>query len=412
MIPVFLNRFRAVLTSLGSAAVRTSAMTLNANGRDVLDYIPFERVEKNARLVIIGITPGPNQLKLAYEEAARLLRRGESDDVVLREAKRAGGFGGSSMRPNLVRMLNHFRFAEILGISDIEELWGGEAHLLQATSVVPHAAFRNGKMFAGSFNDIVSSPVFHESFLRDFVGSLEAIDKDALFVGLGATPRDALDWCVSKGLIRADRVLGTFAHPSTSGGSSVDVYLGVRRIDDLNAGDPVRSRANTLFADALRMQRSIKALGLTCAIRPANPGISSATDIVVANPPQPRSAPQKNTSSPEADLAIEQAFIDAGYNLKHATRKVDLFRGRSKLSTVYKLKGASITVVVHPEARSRARKALANGDLMGEACHNSNMTMFPKRMHTGATPVAYGFPVTFNTAGALRRFLLAFDQDD
>ena len=59
-------------------------------------------------MVLVGITPGPMQLELSYEEAGK---SGASDETVLREAKRVAGFGGSSMRPNLVRMLNHFDFA-------------------------------------------------------------------------------------------------------------------------------------------------------------------------------------------------------------------------------------------------------------------------------------------------------------
>ena len=254
MVPIFLDRFRDVLRSRGKAAVRTEAVRLADNGRDVLDYTPFEYVERNARLVIVGITPGDTQLKLAYEKAGLLLRDVESNEVVLRETKRVAGFGGSSMRPNLVRMLNHFGFADILGISDVEDLWGSKSHFLHATSVVPHAAFRNGKMFAGSFENVMSSSVLQESFLRDFVGSLEDLGNEAYFVALGATARDALDWCASKGHIKWDRVLGAFAHPSTNSGSSVEVYLGVRQPGELNPDDPVRFRADTLLEDARRLR--------------------------------------------------------------------------------------------------------------------------------------------------------------
>jgi hypothetical protein len=96
-------------------------MTLPVN-RFALD----EHIERGARLVLVGITPGPTQLELSYEEAGKLIRSGASDETVLREAKRAG-FGGSSMRPNLVRMLNHFDFAGIYGLEDVETFWSSLA---------------------------------------------------------------------------------------------------------------------------------------------------------------------------------------------------------------------------------------------------------------------------------------------
>ena len=83
-------------------------------------------------------------------------------------------------------------------------------------------------MFSGSFAEVMASPVFRESFMRDFVGSIAELNPSAHFVALGRTPRDALDWCVSNGYLSRNRVLGSLAHPSTNGGSAVDVYLGQR----------------------------------------------------------------------------------------------------------------------------------------------------------------------------------------
>jgi hypothetical protein len=92
MVPIFLDRFRDVLLTRRKMAVRTSDVRLMDDGRGVLGYIPFEYVTRDAQLVIVGITPGPDQLELAYEEAGRRLRAGGPDEVVLREAKRVAVF--------------------------------------------------------------------------------------------------------------------------------------------------------------------------------------------------------------------------------------------------------------------------------------------------------------------------------
>ena len=64
MVPIFLSRYRDLISAKGKAAVRTISARLAANGKDVLEYIPFEHAERDARLVLVGITPGPTQLDL------------------------------------------------------------------------------------------------------------------------------------------------------------------------------------------------------------------------------------------------------------------------------------------------------------------------------------------------------------
>lgn len=104
-----------------------------------------------------------------------------------------------------------------------------------------------------------------------------------------------------------------------------------------------------------------------------------------------------------------KALADAGYVGVAETTKVNLFIGGSKIARVYTKKGKAISVVVHPDALSRAQVALQDLGTMGNAYHNSNMIGYPKRMHTGKDFIAYGYPVIFETAGALREFLVAFD---
>jgi hypothetical protein len=179
--PVLLNRFRKVLHQQGKEAVRTNATLLarSDNGRDELFYVPFEHMNCRARLVIVGITPGPNQMELAYAAAQARLRAGLSDDLVLERAKKEGSFGADTMRPNLVKMLAFFSIPELLGVDNANDLWGISWHHLHATSVIPHAAFRNGKPFAGSFQDVLETKPFRECFERDFAATLPLISQEA-----------------------------------------------------------------------------------------------------------------------------------------------------------------------------------------------------------------------------------------
>jgi hypothetical protein len=98
--PVLLDRFRKVLHQHGKEAVRINETRLarSDNGRDELFYVPFEHMNCRARLVIVGITPGPNQMELAYAAVQARLRAGLSDDMVLERAKKEGSFGGEPRR--------------------------------------------------------------------------------------------------------------------------------------------------------------------------------------------------------------------------------------------------------------------------------------------------------------------------
>ena len=186
---------------------------------------------------------------------------GPSHDEVLREVKRVAAFGGRTMRPNLLRMLKHFGFAELLGIADEAELWGARADLLHSTSVVPHAAFRkNGKPFAGSFGEVQASPALRRCFVEDFVPSLKQLSRETLFIALGPTPLDALKWSAKHGYVEERQIVGAFAHPATTAGSQVAIYLGERRPDELDPRDPVRHRTAWLIDAHDEVARSVARL--------------------------------------------------------------------------------------------------------------------------------------------------------
>lgn len=253
-----LFRYREVLRAHGSAAASMPDTVLATEGRYSLAYVPFEHVNRKAKIVIVGITPGPKQREQAYAEASRLLRTGADDEKVLAGVKKLAAFGGPTMRPNLERMVDAMGISRHLGIASAAELWGTNANLMHATSVVPHAAFVRGKPFAGSFSEILRSPILRECFEADFAASLNLLPPTALFVGLGPTPAEALAFVARQGIIDGARVLGWLAHPSTSSGSQVGIYLGERNPDDLDPKDPVRSRVAALLSASADLRRRLK----------------------------------------------------------------------------------------------------------------------------------------------------------
>ena len=236
------------------------ALYLQQSIRHEVYYAPFEYINTQARLVIVGITPGVTQLKLAYAEAQRLLQSKTSEEDALRGIISAAAFGGQAMRPNLLRMLRHFDFAAILGIDDEAELWGSAAGCLHSTSVIPHATLKAGKMFAGNFCEIRESVALRKLFDQEFIKSLVELNEEVLYIALGKTPLDALRHCIDLGVIRESQVLGGFAHPSRASGSQVAIYLGEKTPDELDEADPVRGRVPWLRAAYAQMLTATKRL--------------------------------------------------------------------------------------------------------------------------------------------------------
>lgn len=251
------NTFRDALVNYRKG---DAPLTVDSDGRHSLEYVPFEHVNIEAKLVIVGITPGPIQRNEACEEAGRLLRQGLPHDEVLRRVKELAAFGGPIMRPNLECMIDALGIMALVGGGRAAELWEERSHLLHATSVVPHAAFDKGKPFAGSFEIVQRVEVLRRSFERDFLPTLRHLRRDAYFIGLGPTPAAALSFAAGKGLVDRSRILGWLAHPSRTGGSQVSVYLGEKKVEDLKKRDPVRHRAGALVAAAAAMRDRICAL--------------------------------------------------------------------------------------------------------------------------------------------------------
>jgi hypothetical protein len=245
---ILLDEYRDIILRSGSGAIASDEVVIGTDGRFSLRYIPFEHVAREAKLVIVGITPGNTQMAAAYDAFRARAMAGRSDDESRARAKEAGAFAGS-MRTNLIRMLEHFDIHRRLGIPSAADLWGSAAALLHSTSVVPHAAFERGQMFNGSFSAIMGSALLRSSFDQDFIPSLEMLPDDAHFIGLGPTPLDALDHCADIGLIGRERILGMLPHPSGSSGSQVPYFLKEVSLDQLHEKNPIRNRAVSLCTD-------------------------------------------------------------------------------------------------------------------------------------------------------------------
>jgi hypothetical protein len=186
-------------------------------------YAPFDHINERARVVLMGITPGWQQMRIAHQTARDRIRAGATDEQVLWAVKQQASFAG--MRDRLAQWLDGLGVHEVLALASTSELFGVRAEMLHTTSAVRYPVlYADGKNWSGS-KPAISEPVFRR-FIRKALASELAAVGQALIVPLGVAVQSALADLVNDGLLDPRRCLFGFPHPS-----------------GLNASGPARYRA-------------------------------------------------------------------------------------------------------------------------------------------------------------------------
>jgi hypothetical protein len=221
--------FRDLILDTDPDAVATPAQIPNGfllarAGTVSAHYIPFDYVNHEARLVLVGISPGFVQWKNAVREARRLLAQGAAQDDVLRAAKYTGAFSGA-IRPNLVALLDHVGLQRWLGIASCASLFGEHADLMHVTAVLRHPVFIDWKNYNGASPNMLTTPLLQAQLLDYFAAEARALP-GAVVVPLGPKVGLALDWLAARGVLAADRILHGIPHPSGANAERIAYFLG------------------------------------------------------------------------------------------------------------------------------------------------------------------------------------------
>jgi hypothetical protein len=249
LLPRFAGAIRAVdLAQVAAPEQIPQAFLLASEGRLATYYIPFESVNAAARVVVVGITPGFNQWRNAVAEAKRMLELGADDEAVLHAARLTGAFSGA-IRPNLVALLDAIGVQRWLGIDSCATMFGEHAHLVQVTSILRHAVFAGGKNYSGAPN-MTRTPYLQHQILDYFAPEAEKL-RDALFIPMGSTVSEGLDWLAAQGIIEPSRILHGLPHPSGANAERVAYFLGRKDKATLSAntnGDQIDATRAALKA--------------------------------------------------------------------------------------------------------------------------------------------------------------------
>lgn len=247
-------------------------------------YIPFESVNRAARVVVVGISPGFVQWKNAMREAQRQMAAGASTDEVLVAARQAGAFSGA-IRPNFVALLDAIGVQRWLGITSCDTLFDTDAGLVHIGAILRHPVFVDGKNYSGT-PAMPRHAFLREETLRYFAHEA-AMLPDVLYIPMGASVGEGLDWLAAQGVLRADRILHGLPHPSGANAERVAYFLGRK---DLSA---LSSKTNGAQLDAARQALQVQMESLIDDQR-----ISSSKVSTPSTPPRTRS-PGLSAATPD-----------------------------------------------------------------------------------------------------------------
>ena len=123
-----------------------------------ISNINIDYINRKAKIAIVGITPGWNQMEISYRVAREAIHKGLGRVAVCRRTKRSAAFSGG-MRTILLEMLDGIGAHRGLGIGSSGDLFESQHKLLHSTSILKYPVFVNRNNYTGHQPAILKHPL-------------------------------------------------------------------------------------------------------------------------------------------------------------------------------------------------------------------------------------------------------------
>jgi len=208
-----------------------NSLLLKKEGELSVYYAPFEYVNKNAKLVIVGITPGLQQAVNALNQAKIGIENNLGNDDILLSAKGVGSFSGP-MRNNLINMLQYMNIHKKLDINSCAELFSTQMDKVHFTSVLSNPVFYKGKNYNGT-PSMLNTPILKQLINECFMQNIQQLN-GALFVPLGPKVTAVMQYLSQQGQLQEKQILNGFPHPSGANAERIAYFLGKKTKEALS----------------------------------------------------------------------------------------------------------------------------------------------------------------------------------
>ena len=191
-----------VLKTINPKNVKDKKFLLEKEKNIEIYFAPFDYINSKAKIVIVGITPGLQQMLQSYE----VINQGKS----LKEVKDLSSFKGS-MRTGLIKYLDELKINDILKIKSCESLFNKNSRYLHTTSLVKYPVFDKGKNYSGA--NILKKKILLDFIEKNFLEELKTLKK-SIIIPLGNTVSSTIEYLNNKYNLKLRCFLKGFPHPS------------------------------------------------------------------------------------------------------------------------------------------------------------------------------------------------------
>ena len=197
----FLNQIRS-LKKINKFTITNKNFLIKREDNIEIYYAPFDYINSKAKIMIVGITPGLQQMLQSFEA----VNEGRS----LKEVKDLSSFKGS-MRTTLIKYLDSLNINKKLRIKSCESLFNINSKYLHSTSLIKYPVFDKGKNYSGS--GLLKRKILLDFLEAHFVKELKKLDK-TIIVPLGNTVSSTIDYLNNEFKLNLKCFLKGFPHPS------------------------------------------------------------------------------------------------------------------------------------------------------------------------------------------------------
>ena len=197
----FLKQIRS-LKKINKSTVTNKNFLIKREDNIEIYYAPFDYVNSKAKIMIVGITPGLQQMLQSFEA----VNEGRS----LKEVKDLSSFKGS-MRTTLIKYLDELNINKKLRIKSCESLFNINSKYLHSTSLIKYPVFDKGRNYSGS--GLLKKKILLDFLEAHFVKELKKLDK-TIIVPLGNTVSYTIDYLNNEFKLNLKCFLKGFPHPS------------------------------------------------------------------------------------------------------------------------------------------------------------------------------------------------------
>ena len=197
----FFNQIRS-LKKINKSTITNKNFLIKREDNIEIYYAPFDYINSKAKIMIIGITPGLQQMLQSFEAV--------NDGKSLKDVKDLSSFKGS-MRTALIKYLDELKVNKTLKIKSCESLFNKDNKYLHTTSLVKYPVFDKGKNYSGA--NILKKKILLDFIEKNFLKELKTL-KNVIIIPLGNTVSSTIEYLNNKYNLKLTCFLKGFPHPS------------------------------------------------------------------------------------------------------------------------------------------------------------------------------------------------------